>query len=346
MKFHKNIILTAVLVAIVSSILLLIRECAIKGTDATPKISSKKIRQQSTAFSYTDVSHEALLTRMFSYNHPISLYGKVEDQYGAPVSGAIVEISLYPVGIPNAKGPDGGLRTDNEGRFSITGLTGSSIGALAMKKGYLRVPPLGSFSSSASLSYTGGDGSGERHAIPSNPVVLKLLKVGAVIPMIHVTKKRWKLPLNEIPKIIALDSEDGQGIHQIEFRFSSNWNKLPMDNEINSKQFDWSFEIRIPGGGFVWDESDVKFEAPESGYMPMVRYEYLEGDSGNDWVRFRDGRYFVKFADNSYGRIQFSIDGGSDRKPLYMESWLSLTPDSRNLATENMIIKVMEIKEP
>jgi hypothetical protein len=146
--------------------------------------------------------------------------------------------------------------------------------------------------------------------------------------------------------MIALDSEDGEGLHQVEFRLSSNWNQLPMDNEINLKQFDWSFEIRVPGGGFAWDESDVRFEAPAAGYKDVVRYEYSATMPGDKWKRFQKGRYFVRFADDTYGRIQFEIDGGSDRRPLYMESWLSLTPGSRNLATEHMMINVMESEEP
>jgi hypothetical protein len=60
-------------------------------------------------------------------------------------------------------------------------------------------------------------------------------------------------------------------------------------------KFDWRFEIRIPGGGFAWDESDVKFEAPEAGYKEVVRYEHLATDPESEWMRFQDGRYFVRF---------------------------------------------------
>jgi hypothetical protein len=90
---------------------------------------------------------------------------------------------------------------------------------------------------------------------------------------------------------------------------------------------------RIPGGGFVWNDGDYNFEAPESGYKESIRYDYPARLSRDKWKRFQNGRYFVKFADGSHARIRLDIDGGSDRRPLAMTSWLSLKPGSRNLAS-------------
>jgi Carboxypeptidase regulatory-like domain len=284
---------------------------------------------------------ESLVSRL---NTSINVYGRVVDQFGEPVAGASVILRPH-----NRLQDSYGKRTvttDADGRFSADGLYGNALGISAEKEGYLRIPAYSSVSSSASLSYDrGSSGTGNQFSVPTNPIVLELLKIGATEPMVHVDKKRWKLALDGTTQTIALNSEEGQGAHKIEFRFSSNWNKLPMDNEINSRLFDWSFEIRVPRGGLIWDESDAKFEAPASGYKEVVRYEYPSTLPREEWKRFQKGRYFVRFADDTYGRIQFQIDGSSDRSPLYMESWLNLTPSSRNLATENMIINVMESVE-
>lgn len=164
--------------------------------------------------------------------------------------------------------------------------------------------------------------------------------------MIHIGKKRWKLPLDGTPSRIALDSEEGRGTHEIEFRFASDTHSRREPGRSVYDPFDWSFEIRVPGGGLAWDRSDLEFEAPEAGYQESVRYEFPATMPPEEWKRVRQGRYFVKFADGTYGRIQFSIDGGSDRSPLYMESWLSSKPGSRNLATEDMIINVIESEDP
>ena len=346
MKLSKNTLFVAVIVAVTAFSLFLTRKWQIRETGVRSGMSSSKWRDRFPATITAGRGREALQALMDSQNHPIALYGKVVDQFGEAVPGATVEIFLYPVSTPNGSGSDGGVRTDQDGKFSITGLRGSSLGASAMKDGYLRVPPLNSFSSSVSLDFNGEDGSGDRHANPSNPVILKLLKVGPVEPMIHIRKKRWKLPLDGTPKMIALDSEEGRGVHQIEFRFLSDTHIRSFPGNDAATKFDWSFEIRVPGGELAWDESDVRFEAPKSGYREMVRYAHSGANPSGEWKRVQEGRYFVKFPDETFGRVQFSIDGGSDRRPLYMESWLNLKPGSRNLATENMVIKKMESKEP
>lgn len=347
MTFQKNTILVAVVVTLCALAFIYVRGCDSQERASRPIALTTKTREPTRTTSHIDVTREGLQGFLDSYKHPIALYGKVVDQFGEPVPGATVEI--FVAAKPYEEGTEGGdavLTTDEEGRFSIVGLTGSSIGASAMKEGYLRIPPLNSFSSSARLSYTGGDGTGDRHTTPSNPIILKLLKIGTIDPMIHIDKKRWKLPLDGTPKMIAIDSEEGKGEHQIEFRLRSSTHIRELPGNDAYTPFDWSLEIRVPGGGFVWDESDARFEAPASGYKEKVLFKYSATMPRKEWKRVQHGRYFVKFADGFYGRIQFEINGGSDRKPLYMESWLSLKAGSRNLATENMIINVMESEEP
>lgn len=346
--FGTRTTITVAVAALAAGSLVLIRACISKDPSSPKEAhAAKEERGRLLDSGHVETSQKGMQALLESYKNPITLYGKVVDQHGRTVPNATVEISVHSSYFSEKSVMDAVLKTDASGRFSMSGYTGSSIGATAMKDGYLRIPPMSSRASSVSLSYErDGSGTGDRHADPSNPIVLELLKIDPVEPMIHVGKKRWKLPIDGTPRKIALDSEEGQGAHEIEVRFSSTWNQLPMDNEINSKLFDWSFEIRLPGGGLVWDKSDLEFVAPADGYQESIRYEFSATMPREEWKRVRQGRYFVKFADNTYGRIQFSIDGGSDRGPLYMESWLSLKPNSRNLATENMIINVTESEEP
>lgn len=344
MKSSNALIISVITIMGVSA-LLLIRGCDSKRRTTELTSDTLKKRERTTGISHAEAKQGGLQALLDSYKHSIALYGKVVDQFGEAVPDATVEIYVHSEYFGDKSGTDAVLKTDKEGKFSINGLTGGAIGASAMKEGYLRIPPLGSTSSSASLSYTGGDGTGDRHSVPSNPIVLELLKIGPTEPMVHVDKKLWKLPLDGTPQTIALNSKEGQGVHQIELRLQSSTHirELPGNNAYTP--FDWSFEIRVPGGGLIWDESDTKFEAPASGYKEVVKYEYSATMPREEWKRVRRGRYFVRFADNTFGRIQFEIDGGSDRSPLYMESWLSLKPSSRNLATENMIINVIESVE-
>ncbi|MEI6654697.1 MAG: hypothetical protein WCP45_08020 [Verrucomicrobiota bacterium] len=66
----------------------------------------------------------------------------------------------------------------------------------------------------------------------------------------------------------------------------------------------------------------------------MIRYYLPKTLPRDKWKGFRNGRYFVRFPDGAQARIGFDIDAGSDRRPLYMESWSNPKPGSLNLATD------------
>ncbi len=272
-----------------------------------------------------------------SFRTPIEFYGKVVNQHGDPVEGASVTFSLLDN--PDEDNEDPSTRitllSDREGKFSVKGLKGSSLAVRVTKEGYRTLPNLGleKRASSRLIEYGGTSDQGAKFKDPANPTLFILHEIGPTDPMMYM-KKRWKLPVNGNPVRIALDSEDGTGPHWIEFRFTSGWNQLPMDNEINKKRFDWKLEARIPGGGFLHNDSEYNSEAPEDGYQESIEIEYLATMPQGTWKRSAHRSLFVKFADDSYGRIRFGIDGASDRRPLYMTSWLNLKPGSRNLASD------------
>jgi hypothetical protein len=144
------------------------------------------------------------------------------------------------------------------------------------------------------------------------------------------------MPITGEPHLIALDSEEGVGTHQIEFRFKSDWHKLPDENESNFKQYDWSFEARIPGGGFAWSGNDFEFVAPETGYSESIKVAYKADMTPEQWKKVAQGSFFVKFADGCHGRIRFYVAGAAEHTPLALESWFNPKPGSRNLATPHM----------
>jgi hypothetical protein len=316
-----------------------------KATSQDNEISTvKKTRDVPLSHAVQKTSIDSVIRSAFQ--SPIDIYGVVIDQDGKAVPGAIVDLTPNDTPWETSQSKIE-LTTDTAGKFSARELKGASMGVRAWKEGYLRYPPLGNTSSSVVLGYSDGKSdSGHRYTNPNSPLILKLHKIGKLEQLIHIEKKRWDLSLDGTPRIIALDTEEGHGDHRIEFGLWSDTRirELPGNNSYTA--FDWSFEVRVPGGGLVWDESDAKFEAPETGYKEKVRYEYTDTMPREKWKRARAGRYFVRFGDGSYGRIQFTIDAGSDRRSLYMQSWLSLKPGSRNLATENMIIKVIESEAP
>jgi hypothetical protein len=270
-----------------------------------------------------------------AFKSPIELYGKIVDQHGNPVAGATIRLS--PVDRPFGDDSNSAMTlvSDAAGEFSVKGKQGFAMGVRAAKDGYMTLPSLGGGTSSA-MVYYGGEGKiGKRYSNPATPLVLTLHEIGPVDPIFYVERTNRKLPVDGTVRAIALDSEKGLGEHKIEFRFKSDWNKLPKNNEMYGKRYDWSLETSIPGGGFLESDSDYKFEAPETGYQESIIIQYSAKMPQEQWGYLVQRRYFVKFSDGSYGRIRFSIDASTDSAPLNMTSWLNLKPGSRNLSSND-----------
>jgi len=270
------------------------------------------------------------------FKTPIELYGRVEDQHGQPVSGATVK--MYPVDNPSgtASASTVVMTSDAEGNFSVKGLKGASMGVSVTKKGYVYISPLGGPSSETTVYYAHDSKSGKRYSNPKTPLVLRLLNPGPLEPLVHVREKGWRIALDGTPRLIALDSEDGKGSHQIEFRLWSNMLDLRRPGANVYDAFDWTFEARIPGGGFIWNDKDLNFEAPEAGYKETIRYHMPKTLPRDKWKGFRNGRYFVRFSDGTYARVGISVDAGTEPTygPIKIKSWFNPKPGSRNLATD------------
>ena len=337
MKYRTKIIISVLGLLVIS--IAVYRCCKPHGSKLLLVPLPSDNNQHTAAFPLSHaIAREAdpMTAFLKAFDSPITLYGKVVDQHGDPIPAGIV--TLQPVDKPfgdqsNSKTT---LVSDANGKFSISGLHGYSMGVSVRKEGYLYLSPLGGPATSVMLNYGPGSEQGKRHSRAENPVVLTLHKIGLVEPMVFVKDQRCSLPVDGTPRAIALDSQKGNGPHQVEFRFTSNWNQLPNVNESNFKRFDWKLEAKIPGGGFIWSGNDYNFEAPVTGYQETIRVEYQANMPIDQWKKLAYGSFFVKFADGCYGRIRFNIEGFSDNSPLTLESWLNLKPGSHNLATQNM----------
>jgi len=303
--------------------------------------SHEGVQHQSS--SHGDLKSMNPIVRVIeSYRTPIEFYGKVVDQNGEPVGGASVKIFPFdqPFGERESKSKMS-LTSNANGTFSVNGIKGLAMGVEIRKEGYLVMPDYGLErpASSRRIEY-GLDGSGgAQFKDPNHPTLFTLHKLGQLEPLVYVADKRWRLPADGNPRSIALDSEKGVGSHQIEFRFDTDWARIPKDSDALFGIFDWKLEMRIPGGGFVRNKSDYAFEAPESGYEESIRFDHPKANS--NWKKTDFGRYFVKFSDGTYGRIRFGIAGNSDTGPLSMTSWMNLKPGSRNLTSAKKDANVM-----
>ena len=273
-----------------------------------------------------------------AFRSPIRLHGRVEDQHGDPVSGAKVVCMPMDAAFGDESGSTTTLTSGADGKFFVNGLHGASMGVQASMDGYLDIPPAGGPASFVMVGYADDAEQGKRYSRAETPLVLRLHKIGPMEPMVYVNIRRRSLPVDGSVKRIALDSESGIGSHQIEFLLKTGWVNIPADNEHFGDRFDWTFEARIPGGGFVWSDNDFNCVAPESGYMESIRLNYKVSMPVEQWKNYVYGNFFVKFADGSHGRIKLFISGmeRGGGSPLRLGSWLNLKPGSRNLATPNI----------
>jgi hypothetical protein len=270
-----------------------------------------------------------------SYLTPIEFYGKVIDQNSNPIEGATIEVLPFdqPFGESESKSKMN-LNSTADGRFSVKNIKGLAMGVVIRKQGYLEMPDFGleNPASSRRIEY-GLDGSGgKRFKDPNNPTLFTLHKIGVLEPIMYIDDGAWHLPTDGNAKCISLDSIKGEGIHQIEFRFDTDWAKIPKDSDALFGVFNWKLELKIPGGGFVRNKSDFAFEAPEFGYEEKISFTHPINEP--NWEKGDGGRYFVRFSDGAYARIRFSICANSDTRQLLMTSWLNLNTGSRNLNSD------------
>jgi hypothetical protein len=333
-KTSKILILAATILAI-GIIASLVR----KRHQVSSFHEEKNTRQRDLMVSKKQLTTEAnspLIKLMKSYQTPIEFYGKVVDQHGDTIEGATVNVSLAKTVFGDSdEDSEFTIMSDSKGLFSVNNLRALALGISVTKEGYLNyyggdtIKPV----SSRSIDYGLIASKGQEYKNPKNPTLFTLHKLGLLEPIVYVEEKRWRLRVDGTPREIALDSKEALGRHQIRFKFTSNWNELPKNNEMYGKQFDWVFEAFIPGGGFLKNDSDYNLEAPEVGYSETLKLEYPASMPKETWKAFMYGRYFVKFADGTHGRIRFSVSGNSDDSPLSMTSWMNLKPGSRNVAS-------------
>lgn len=292
--------------------------------------NGKKASPSSATGSHAEVNRN-ITNFLNDFKRTIDLYGRVVDQHGMGIAGATITIHALSSPSQNGSTPAAILTSDVSGDFSILGLKGFQLGVVAEKKGYIYYSPLGGPTSSATVGPS-------NHHKPEKRLILTLHDPGTMEPLVHSKESRRRFGPDGIPKKIFLDTEDGKsGSHALECKFITERFHLP-EKDFYSKRYNWSFEMSIPGGGFIRNENDLRdttkyqFEAPESGYQETVRYDFPADVPSGKWKRALKDSFFVKFPDGTHGRIRFTLEGFTDRSPLLLESWWNPKPGSRNLA--------------
>lgn len=255
-------------------------------------------------------------------------YGRVVDERNAPVSGAKARFSLTNNPNPNGSGTRGDTESDQDGRFVISG-RGMGIYVEVSKEGYYRVPEIdgkrgsyGHFRNHENLGNTDVPMPTE-----DNSATFVLRKMGAAVPLVHVTQRSIIVPKNGTPTEIDLGTGQvvaaGKGQLRVEV-----WTHNEGLNPNKGQHYDWRCQLTIIGGGLVERTGQFDFEAPENGYAATA--ELAQAATAERWRQNMDKQFFVRLADNRFARINFEMIAGGDHF-IVLESFLNPEPGSRNL---------------
>ena len=108
------------------------------------------------------------------------------------------------------------------------------------------------------------------------------------------------------------------------------WNQ-ELTRPPGRRQYDWRLEITVPNGGLIARKDAFEFEAPEGGYLPSDSVE-MPATLGDQWRSSAERAYFVRFDDETFGRVELQMQAGGDHFVVW-KSFLNPKAGSRNLET-------------
>ncbi|HTD67244.1 MAG TPA: hypothetical protein VK846_12005 [Candidatus Limnocylindria bacterium] len=234
---------------------------------------------------------------------PIVFYGKLEDQFRNPVSGADVTGNTIIYNGTKSGSMVVSTTSDANGFFQINAGKGESLGIMPKKQGYA----LATKGTEFKYSYMYQE---RFEPDPRNPVVVKMWKLQGAEPLIGIDKE-YKLPFPDRPIFFDLVAgrlvENGGDLEIIITRAAGSLSK--------KNPGDWSIELKPINGGII--ESDyhtagVTFKAPPDGYQNSY---LVQMNSDNPaWFDNIQKMFFVKSRGGQvYSKL--NLDFGINREP-------------------------------
>ncbi|HUE37308.1 MAG TPA: hypothetical protein VMO20_07950 [Candidatus Acidoferrum sp.] len=245
-------------------------------------------------------------------NENISLYGRVMDQFDAPVAGATVTGTVQVNNGARVGSDQISLVTDDNGLFTVSGYKGKALGINITKTGYVMAATNTYFVYSllwpASRRFTPD---------PNNPTVIKMWKLQGAESLVDISKE-YRLPPTSTPIFFDLVAgkvvPTGGDLEAVVTRASGSLSK--------KNPGDWSIDLKPVKGGIIesdYQAAQVTFEAPAEGYQD----DYLVQMNSDDpaWHDGIDQEFFLKSRDGQvYSKfyLVFGINREPD-DPLYFQ---------------------------
>jgi hypothetical protein len=246
----------------------------------------------------------------------IEFYGRIVDQDGAGVPGAVVRAQI--VGDDRSlhqfvKGLT--LETDPDGSYSVRGEQGTELIINDLRKdGYLP-RAIGQFVFDSSYPHP-------HRPDPGHPVVTTLWRRGPTEKLLR-GDKFFAIPHDGSPT--AIDLEIGKRLDAPQPGCLLVTLKRP-EQLGHNVPYDWSFSLRLIDGGLLETQDDPMYKAPDSGYTN----DYQCAPSWNELISGNGGqirrRFYLKGPGGSFyasGTIRVSPEYGRNGAAVRFEYLLN-----------------------
>jgi hypothetical protein len=251
--------------------------------------------------------------RLVAWQTPIEFYGKAVDENSNAVAGAQVVFSW--VEMPTSDGNrTTNTVTDAEGLFSLHGERGPDLEIAVSKEGYYPRRSWARYGPFGNPNFTPD---------PQNPIIFQLRKKGQGAELITSEKGyrpdlAIRIPKDNTPVRVDFFQKQANPTGQLEI----SQNKPPRQEAA-----EWSFKMTIPDGGFVENQDEFQFEAPETNYQPSIENHFVKSET--NWTTHVTKSYYITFGQpRKYGWLR--IESDLDQETVFITYAINPT-GSRNL---------------
>lgn len=265
------------------------------------------------------------------FNQSINFWGKVVDEDGVPVSGALVKYWIEDETTDPEHLPEHTTTTDGQGLFSILGQKGPSLGIQVSKAGYYSVASdnsEGALGSNGSFTYAARGLHDRSLPEATNPVAFLIQKKGKPADHLVLSNKNSAVPINGASVLIYLDPADKTATSHGDLQISAS-TEAPVStpDQPNQSPFTWSATITVVGGGLIPFSHRLAFEAPETGYESSDHIGFQKDDP--HWDSSEEKFYFIKLGNNHFSRVDLVFY--AKRSFVTIHCYYNQIPGDRNL---------------
>ena len=233
---------------------------------------------------------------LWRWQRPIAFWGLVLDELGQPVPDARVEMTwtdLSPAGHSSTI-----MTSDGSGRVRLEGKEGAVLTVRASREGFhstREAHRILNFGEPWDLRF--------HRPNPDRPEVLRLRRLGSAEPLIH--RENLRFPVTSATGEVLIDLV-GQRVVPSGGDLRVAVQKGPERSSGGRRRFDWEVVMAAVDGGLVAHGEEFPFRAPDTGYLPEIRFQQAAEDPS--WRDSFEGRFFLRSRNGAvHARIEVRI---------------------------------------